>query len=514
MRDLLQRPDLFSINTATLGYKTPLPAIIDACAARGIGAIAPWRRELQGEDLQQIAHQLAASNMSVSGLCRSTYYTAPTLAERKLAIDDNRRALDDAAVLNAACYMQVVGGLPTGTKDLYEAREQVKQGIRQLLPHSKDVGVPIALEPLHPMTAADRSCLCTLRQALDWCDELDPDGEFGLGVAVDVYHVWWDPDLASQILRAGKRILAFHVSDWLVPTTDLVTNPMDYLNPAHPLLLISFGRSGNSPESVAAVELANQFVPECYHLPITCNEAGALYQNAINSDNAFALLMPAETHDRGFAMTSSITTMMASCLAVFAPETINSQTFRDVADRCQAILTSLGDFSEGVFGYAPWKRIVYLGSGGLQGAARESALKVLELTAGKLAAFYDSPTGFRHGPKSLVDDETLVVVFVSSHPYTRQYDLDLLAELRRDNQAMRVIAIAAESSDIVAAGPHIILPPSRHFIDVEQAFCFLMYAQTFALMQSLHMGNTPDTPSASGTVNRVVQGVIIHPWQA
>ncbi|STJ82931.1 Hydroxypyruvate isomerase [Escherichia coli] len=178
MRDLLQRPDLFSINTATLGYKTPLPAIIDACAARGIGAIAPWRRELQGEDLQQIARQLAASNMSVSGLCRSTYYTAPTLAERKLAIDDNRRALDDAAVLNAACYMQVVGGLPQGTKDLYEAREQVKQGIRQLLPHSKDVGVPIALEPLHPMTAADRSCLCTLRQALDWCDELDPDGEF------------------------------------------------------------------------------------------------------------------------------------------------------------------------------------------------------------------------------------------------------------------------------------------------------------------------------------------------
>ena len=312
------------------------------------------------------------------------------------------------------------------------------------------------------------------------------------------------PWLASH---TGKNFSA-------VPTTDLVTNPMDYLNPAHPLLLISFGRSGNSPESVAAVELANQFVPECYHLPITCNEAGALYQNAINSDNAFALLMPAETHDRGFAMTSSITTMMASCLAVFAPETINSQTFRDVADRCQAILTSLGDFSEGVFGYAPWKRIVYLGSGGLQGAARESALKVLELTAGKLAAFYDSPTGFRHGPKSLVDDETLVVVFVSSHPYTRQYDLDLLAELRRDNQAMRVIAIAAESSDIVAAGPHIILPPSRHFIDVEQAFCFLMYAQTFALMQSLHMGNTPDTPSASGTVNRVVQGVIIHPWQA
>ncbi|MEG6303822.1 SIS domain-containing protein [Enterobacter ludwigii] len=312
------------------------------------------------------------------------------------------------------------------------------------------------------------------------------------------------PWLASH---TGKNITA-------VPTTDLVTNPMDYLSAAHPLLLVSFARSGNSPESVAAVELANQCVPECYHLSITCNEAGSLYQTAVNSDNAYALLMPAETHDRGFAMTSSITTMMASCLAIFAPETINSHTFRDVADRCQTILTSLGDFSQSVFGNDPWKRIVYLGSGGLQGAARESALKVLELTAGKLAAFYDSPTGFRHGPKSLVDRETLVVVFVSSHPYTRLYDLDLLAELRRDRQAMRVVAIAAETDPVIEAGPHILLPPARTFIDMEQAFCFLMYAQVFALSQSLRVGNTPDTPSASGTVNRVVQGVVIHPWQA
>ncbi|EJD7606411.1 SIS domain-containing protein [Salmonella enterica] len=311
------------------------------------------------------------------------------------------------------------------------------------------------------------------------------------------------PWLASQ---TGKNICA-------IPTTDLVTNPMDYLNPAHPLLLVSFARSGNSPESVAAVELANHFVPECYHLSITCNEAGNLYQNAVENDNAFALLMPAETHDRGFAMTSSITTMMASCLAVFAPQTINSRTFRDVADRCQEILNSLGDFNHGVFGNEPWQRIVYLGSGGLLGAARESSLKVLELTAGKLAAFYDSPTGFRHGPKSLVDNKTLIVVFISSHPYTRQYDLDLLAELRRDRQAMRVIAIAAESDAVIEAGPHILLPPARHFIDMELAFCFLIYAQVFALTQSISVGNTPDTPSASGTVNRVVQGVVIHPWQ-
>lgn len=187
-----------------------------------------------------------------------------------------------------------------------------------------------------------------------------------------------------------------------------------------------------------------------------------------------------------------------------------SATWRIVA----AILTSLGDFSEGVFGYAPWKRIVYLGSGGLQGAARESALKVLELTAGKLAAFMILQ------PDSVMDQNRWSITkhwwwYLSPATLT-PVSMILICWLNSavTTRAMRVIAIAAESTDIVAAGPHIILPPSRHFIDVEQAFCFLMYAQTFALMQSLHMGNTPDTPSASGTVNRVVQGVIIHPWQA
>lgn len=298
-----------------------------------------------------------------------------------------------------------------------------------------------------------------------------------------------------------------------VPTTDLVTNPVDYLHAEQPTLLVSFARSGNSPESVAAVDLANQIVTSCHHLTITCNEAGSLYQNAAKSENALPLLMPAETHDRGFAMTSSITTMMASGLAVFAANLINTATFQDVATRCQQILDSHRDFSETVFEDLPYKRIVYLGSGGLQGVARESALKVLELTAGKLAAFYDSATGFRHGPKSLVNGETLIVQFISSHPYTRLYDLDLLAELRRDGQAMRVVAISATTSPEIEAGPHIMLPAAREFIDVEQAFCFLIYAQIFALAESIKAGITPDTPSASGTVNRVVKGVVIHPWK-
>ena len=329
-----------------------------------------------------------------------------------------------------------------------------------------------------------------------------------------------------QIVLTGAGSSAFigdMVAPWLsrhsgkdfrsIPTTDLVSNPLDYLNTEGSLLLVSFARSGNSPESVAAVDLVNQLVPDSYHLVITCNEAGSLYQNALQNPRSLVLLMPAETHDRGFAMTSSITTMMASCLSVFAADVINSRTFPDVARRCQSILTSLGDGADGVFGQQPWKRIVYLGSGGLQGTARESALKVLELTAGKIAAFHDSPTGFRHGPKSLVDSETLVVMFVSSHPYTRQYDLDLLVELRRDRQAMRVVAIAADPDAVITDGPHILLPPARPFTDIEQAFCFLMYTQIFALSESINAGITPDTPSASGTVNRVVKGVVIHPWR-
>jgi tagatose-6-phosphate ketose/aldose isomerase len=333
-----------------------------------------------------------------------------------------------------------------------------------------------------------------------------------------------DPQLKIVLTGAGtSAFIGDIIAPWLshhtgknfvaVPTTDLVTNPADYLYSGQPTLLVSFARSGNSPESVAAVELANQIVKNCHHLAVTCNEAGSLYKNALRDERSLALLMPAETHDRGFAMTSSITTMMAGCLAAFAGDVINADTFQAVASRCTEILASQGDFKKGVFGDLKVKRVVYLGSGGLQGVARESALKVLELTAGKIAAFYDSPTGFRHGPKSLVDSETLIVVMVSSQPYTRQYDLDLLAELRRDAQALRVVAIAAESSPEIAAGPHILLPASREFLDVEQAFCFLMYAQIFALSESIKAGITPDTPSASGTVNRVVKGVVIHPWK-
>ncbi len=224
MRDISNNPRLFSINTGSLGYKTPLENIIKECAKRNIGYISPWRSELVGKDLSRLRNLLDESNIKVNSLCRSSYYTAQDKQQRNLAIDDNKRALDDAAKLGAGSYVQVVGSLYPGQKNLQEVRAQVKEGIFNLLEHSKAVGVSIAIEPLHPMTCGDRSCITTLREALDLCDELDPSHDFNLGVVVDVYHVWWDAYIFEQIKRASSRILNFHVADWLLTTSDLVND--------------------------------------------------------------------------------------------------------------------------------------------------------------------------------------------------------------------------------------------------------------------------------------------------
>ncbi len=226
MRTLAGHPELYSINTATLGYRQPLERTIEQCAARGIGAIAPWRQEIDHEDVARVARRIRDAGLKVSGYCRSTYFPQATQAERLNALEDNIRALEQAAMLEAACFILVVGGLPAGSRDLDDARAQVKEGVARLLETARALKVPLALEPLHPMTTADRSCLNTLGQALDWCAELDAGHSGFLGVAVDVYHVWWDPNLERQIDRACRdnRVLGYHVSDWLVPTRDLVAD--------------------------------------------------------------------------------------------------------------------------------------------------------------------------------------------------------------------------------------------------------------------------------------------------
>jgi len=208
-----------SLNTITVREQWSLREAIEGCARHGIPAIAPWRDKLEECGVAEATTMIADHGLAVSSLCRGGMFSAPDEAGRQAALDDNRRAVDDAVAIGAQCLVLVVGGLPQGSKDIGDARRQVQDGIGTLLEHARGVGMPLALEPLHPMYAADRACVNTLGQALDICDVL---GE-GLGVIVDVYHVWWDPELEAQIARAGReRILGFHVSDWLVPPTDLL----------------------------------------------------------------------------------------------------------------------------------------------------------------------------------------------------------------------------------------------------------------------------------------------------
>ena len=220
MRDFSGDTALLSLNTATVRAQWTLEQCIDGCARHGIGGIAPWRDKLDECGADRAARLIREAGLRVSGLCRGGMFPAATRAGRQAALDDNRRAVDDAATIGAECLILVVGGLPEGSKDIAGARMQVRDGIAALLDHSRAGGVPLAIEPLHPMYAADRACVNTLKQANDLCDALGD----GVGVAVDVYHVWWDPGLEAEIARAGAagRILGFHVCDWLVPTTDLL----------------------------------------------------------------------------------------------------------------------------------------------------------------------------------------------------------------------------------------------------------------------------------------------------
>jgi sugar phosphate isomerase/epimerase len=217
MRDLSNDRSLLSINSMTV-KPWSLEQLVEGCARAGISAISPWRDIIQACGAERAGKLIRSHNMTVTGLCRGGMFTATDEAGRRAALDDNRRALDEAAAIGAQCLILVVGGLPKGSRDIGDARKQVRDGLAALLPYARQVTVPLAIEPLHPMFAADRACVNTLAQANDLCDEL---GE-GTGVAVDTYHVWWDPDVAREIKRAGKSIVAYHVNDWLVPTRDLL----------------------------------------------------------------------------------------------------------------------------------------------------------------------------------------------------------------------------------------------------------------------------------------------------
>ncbi|NQW01324.1 MAG: sugar phosphate isomerase/epimerase [Rhodospirillales bacterium] len=222
MRDLSADTRLLSLNAATVRKRWNLSEIIDGCARHQIGGIAPWRDQIADCGLDKAGRQIRDAGLRVSGVCRGGMFPGRDAASRKANIDDNIRAIDEAVALDAECLVLVVGGLAEGSKDLAAARAQVEDGIAAVLEYAKINAMPLAIEPLHPMYAADRACVNTLHHALDICDRLGS----GIGVAVDVYHVWWDPELEAQIARAGAngQLLAFHVCDWLVPTTDMLTD--------------------------------------------------------------------------------------------------------------------------------------------------------------------------------------------------------------------------------------------------------------------------------------------------
>jgi tagatose-6-phosphate ketose/aldose isomerase len=305
----------------------------------------------------------------------------------------------------------------------------------------------------------------------------------------------------AMMRRLNRRVEA-------VPTTDLVSGPQGCFQRDVPTLLVSFARSGSSPESVAAVDLAEQSVAQCHHVVFTCNKDGELYQRCAAMPNALTLLMPDETHDRGFAMTSSFTSLLLAAARVFglidepvARVALLAAAAGELMRRGTAPLQQMADRC--------FERVVYLGSNELQGVAREAALKLLELTDGRTIGSFDSSLGFRHGPKTIVNAQTLIVFFLSNDPYTRRYDLDLLHEVRRDDTAGQVLALSAQPTDLEGT---ITLDHLAGANDLDLVLPFAVFAQLFAFFQSLRLGITPDNPSVNGAVNRVVHGVTIYPW--
>ncbi len=297
-----------------------------------------------------------------------------------------------------------------------------------------------------------------------------------------------------------------------IPTTDIVSNPYDYLKKDVPTLLISFARSGNSPESLAALNLGKQIVDNFYHLAITCNPEGELAKMTKNDENNYLLLMPSKSNDKGFAMTGSFSCMMLSAILIFdsLEDDVEKSYIHTIIEMGRTVIDRKDEIHELI--NKDFDRVVYLGSGGLGGLTEEAQLKLLELTAGKIATVYNSPMGFRHGPKSFIDEKTFVFEFVSNCSYTRKYDLDVLEEIKRDKIAKLTCAVSVKNDSNFSGIKFEFGEKYNKLPDVYLAMPYILFAQTIALFVSIKVGNKPDTPSATGTVNRVVKGVTIYEY--
>lgn len=291
-----------------------------------------------------------------------------------------------------------------------------------------------------------------------------------------------------------------------IATTDIVANPMYYLSPEKPTLLISYARSGNSPESVATVQVAKQVVKNLYQVVITCNKDGKLASFAQEDEESLLLLMPDETNDMSFAMTSSCTSMILTNIAIFNLKALhNIETdLLNVRENLFSLFENQQIFDQVVS--VDFNRLIFLGSGTLRGIAREMALKTLELTSGIVNTNYDTPLGFRHGPKSVINDRTLTVVMKNNRSYSKRYDEDLIHELMSEKKLNQVLVLCNDHVDEDAVYFERVIKN-----DVILGMQYLVFGQILALKKSLKLGITPDNPCPTGEVNRVVKGVAIYP---
>lgn len=303
-----------------------------------------------------------------------------------------------------------------------------------------------------------------------------------------------------------------------VATTDIVASPGTWLAGNTPTLLVSFARSGSSPESVAAVALAEQLVARCAHLIVTCNEQGELYRRARSMRNTHALLLPKALNDHSFAMTSSFTGMLLAAATAFGAVSSAEARAARLGALARRVLEDWIPRIEDLI-RSKFERVVYLGSNELKGLAREAALKMLELTDGQVVSVADSPLGFRHGPKTVLNGQSLVVMFLSNDAHTRRYELDLLRELRREGVAGCVVALSnledlPEHRDTLVLADHAGrgAEGTERFTDLELCLPYAVFAQSLATLRSLSLRLSPDQPNAAGTVSRVVQGVSIYPY--
>ncbi len=318
--------------------------------------------------------------------------------------------------------------------------------------------------------------------------------------------------LVPELAKQNQDKLQFES----IPTTDIVSNPAGYFFKDSPTILVSFARSGNSPESVASVSLGKELIDDFYQVVITCNKDGQLAKNIEGDQSSILLLTPEKANDQSLAMTSSFSTMILAAYALFSVEIFTENVSAQIIKNANHLMSELGDQIDDVLSF-DFERIVYLGSGLLAQLSHEAALKMLELSGGNVVSLHESSLGFRHGPKSIVNGKSVVVLFMSQDPYTRKYDLDILRELSAVDTGMKVIVVAekkeTELNELADWVIQVNFEEESMSSDFHLALLYVVFAQVLAMKKSIQLGITPDNPSPDGSINRVVQGVTIYDYK-